>query len=152
MDKIVRIPHLRIRRCLSISSVLNKKSANRKDINSSNSPLLNKKSLNRKDINNRLYDLLDNMDKEEVNLANAMSVRVEKRPKMKIKNIYPQKQPSTIFWQVISAAHQYILVKELLSFSKSLTLKYVSTHPHKHLKGSRPTRRLDMFPYQRLWN
>ena len=139
MDKIVRIPHLRIRRCLCISSVLNKKGANRKDINSSNSPLLNKKSLNRKDINNRLYDLLDNMDKEEVNLANAMSVRVEKRPKMKIKNIYPQKQPSTIFWQVIS-------------FSKSLTLKYVSTHPHKHLKGSRPSRRLDMFPYQRLWN
>ena len=82
LNKMMKFSDLRIKRYFSISSALNKK------------------NVNRKDINNRLYELLDNMDKEEVNLANAMSVRVEKRPKTKIKNIYPQKQPSTIFWQV----------------------------------------------------
>ena len=66
----------------------------------STSPTLNKKNDNREDVNRRLYDLLEDMDKDEVNLSNALSVRVERRPKTRSNNVYAQKPSSTIFWQV----------------------------------------------------
>jgi len=71
------------------------------ELHISTSPTLNKKNDNREDVNRRLYDLLDDMDKDEVNLSNALSVRVEKRPKTRSNNVYAQKPSSTIFWQVL---------------------------------------------------